>query len=157
MADTEKKLPAVRHFYSEEWAKEFCELIAEGKSVRDICQHEPNQPDPSQVYRWLELHAELREQYARARQRQADNLVERAMQRVEDVKADTAEVSRARLQFDAMRWHVGKLAPKVYGDRIEHDVKGGVNFQPQILIQCSSDQAEPQVKIATHHEPDKLQ
>ncbi len=78
------------------------------------------------------------------------------MQTVKDVKADSAEVSRARLQFDAMRWHVGKLAPKVYGDRIEHDVKGGVHFQPQILIQCSSDR-EPELKIATHHEPSEVQ
>ncbi len=75
------------------------------------------------------------------------------MQIVNDVKADSAEVSRARLQFDAMRWHAGKLAPKKYGDRVEHEIKGGVNFQPQILIQCSRDREEPQLKIATHHEP----
>jgi hypothetical protein len=32
-----------------------------------------------------------------------------------------------------------RLAPKKYGDRVSHDVKGGgINFQPQILIQCSS-------------------
>jgi hypothetical protein len=50
-----------------------------------------------------------------------------------------------------------RLAPKKYGDRVEHDVKGGVHFQPQILIQCSRDREDEQVKIATHHEPSELQ
>ena len=36
------------------------------------------------------------------------------------------------------------MAPKKYGDHMSHDVKGGtnINFQPQILIQCSSDEEE---------------
>jgi len=35
---------------------------------------------------------------------------------------------------------VARLAPKKYGDHISHNVKGAgsSNFQPQILIQCSS-------------------
>ena len=65
-------------------------------------------------------------------------MIARAMQIVNDVKADSAEVSRARLQFDAMRWHAGKLAPKKYGDRVEHDHKGGLNFQPAVLVQVGS-------------------
>jgi hypothetical protein len=32
-----------------------------------------------------------------------------------------------------------RLAPKKYGDRVSHDIQGvSNNFQPQILIQCSS-------------------
>ena len=50
----------------------------------------------------------------------------------------------ARLRVDTRKWAAARLAPKKYGDRISHDVKGGtnVNFQPQILIQCSSDKEE---------------
>jgi hypothetical protein len=67
-------------------------------------------------------------------------------------------IQRSRLRVDARKWAAAKLAPKKYGDRVENDVKGGVHFQPQILIQCSSDKLdEPQVKIATHHEPSELQ
>ena len=33
---------------------------------------------------------------------------------------------------------VARLAPQMYGDHVEHNSKGGVNFQPQILIQCRS-------------------
>ena len=54
---------------------------------------------------------------------------------VDDVEPEPGKVSKARLQFDAYRWHAGKLAPKKYGDHISHDFKGpGPNFQPAILI-----------------------
>jgi hypothetical protein len=93
----------------------------------------------SAIFRWGPRGgAEFREKYARAREAQADGLVTRMMQIVENAVVENAAISKARLQFDAMRWHAGKLAPKRYGDRVEHDHKGGVNFQPQILIQCSS-------------------
>jgi len=123
--------------YSIEWAERFCDLIAEGQSVRQICS-QPGQPDKSQVYRWLDENDDFRDQYARAREEQADTLAAKIMTVVAGVEPEPGKVSKARLQFDAYRWHVGKLAPKVYGDRIEHDVKGGMNFQPQSLIQCSS-------------------
>jgi hypothetical protein len=79
------------------------------------------------------------ERYARAREAQADRLFTRALELVDAVPTDNhVAVAKARLQFDAYRWCAGKLAPKKYGDRVEHEIKGGVNFQPQILIQCSS-------------------
>ena len=52
--------------YSPEWAERFCELLAQGQSVRQICS-QPGQPDKSQVYRWLEENGDFRDQYARAR------------------------------------------------------------------------------------------
>jgi hypothetical protein len=82
---------------------------------------------------------DFRDQYARAREEQADTLAAKIMTVVDGVEPEPGKVSKARLQFDAYRWHAGKLAPKKYGDRMSHDVKGGgINFQPQILIQRSS-------------------
>jgi len=53
------------------------------------------------------------------------------------------KVQRARLQVDSRKWLAARLAPKKYSDHITHFVKGGgINFQPQILIQCSSDEGE---------------
>jgi DNA polymerase IIIc chi subunit len=83
---------------------------------------------------------DFRDQYARAREEQADTLAAKIMTVVDGVEPEPGKVSKARLQFDAYRWHAGKLAPKKYGDHISHNVKGAgsSNFQPQILIQCSS-------------------
>ena len=50
-----------------------------------------------------------------------------------------ARIQRDRLRVDTRKWMAARLAPKKYGDHISHDVKGvSNNFQPQILIQCSS-------------------
>ena len=39
------------------------------------------------------------------------------------------------MRIDTRKWMAARLAPKKYGDRISHDVKGpGPNFQPAILI-----------------------
>jgi hypothetical protein len=60
---------------------------------------------------------------------------------IEIADAATPEtVNVARLRVDSRKFTVARLAPKKYGDHIRHDVKGagGINFQPQILISCSS-------------------
>jgi hypothetical protein len=40
------------------------------------------------------------------------------------------------LQVDTRKWAAARLAPKKYGDRVEHDVRGSttLNYQPAILI-----------------------
>ena len=55
----------------------------------------------------------------------------------------------ARLRVDSRKFTVARLAPKKYGDHISHNVKGGINnFQPQILIQCSSAEDEEFIDIS---------
>ena len=48
----------------------------------------------------------------------------------------------ARLRVDTRKWAAARLATKKYGDHVQHEHKGGINFQPQILIQCSGDEGE---------------
>jgi len=129
--------------YSIEWAERFCELLAQGQSVRQICS-QPGQPDKSQVYRWLDENGDFRDQYARAREEQADKLAKEILELSDKIEDDNpVKVQRARLQVDSRKWLAARLAPKKYSDHITHDVKGGgINFQPQILIQCSSDEGE---------------
>jgi hypothetical protein len=51
------------------------------------------------------------------------------------------------LQVDTRKWAAARLAPKKYGDRVEHDHKGGLNFQPAILIQVGSNEREDDAKL----------
>jgi hypothetical protein len=44
-------------------------------------------------------------------------------------------VAQARNRLDTRKWLASKLAPRKYGDRVEHDHKGGLNFQPAVLVQ----------------------
>jgi hypothetical protein len=123
--------------YSSEWAERFCELLAQGQSVRQICS-QPGQPDKSQVYRWLDENGDFRDQYTRAREAQADKYFQEIIEIADAATPETVNV--ARLRVDSRKFTVARLAPKKYGDHIRHDVKGagGINFQPQILISCSS-------------------
>ena len=82
------------------------------------------------------------ERYARAREAQADKFFKECIEIADTATQENCNV--ARLRVDTRKWAAARLAPKKYGDHISHDVKGGtnVNFQPQILIQCSSDEEE---------------
>ena len=47
-------------------------------------------------------------------------------------------MQQQRNRLDTRKWALSKLAPRKYGDRVEHDVKGG-DFQPAILIQIGGE------------------
>ena len=123
--------------YSIEWAERFCDLIAEGRSVAEICAR-PDMPSQQSVYTWLRNDGDFLERYARAREAQADKFFRECIEIADAATQENCNV--ARLRVDTRKWAAARLAPKKYGDHMSHDVKGGtnVNFQPQILIQCSN-------------------
>src|SRR5260221_945801 len=81
---------------------------------------------------------EGRERDTRAREAQADKYFQEIIEIADAATPETVNV--ARLRVDSRKFTVARLAPKKYGDHISHNVKGAgsSNFQPQILIQCSS-------------------
>lgn len=124
-----------------------CERMIEGESLRTICRSD-GMPAASTVFRWLADDSAdgnaFREQYARAREGQADALFESILEIADDgtndyveklradggkdVAFDSEHVQRSRLRVDARKWMASKLAPKKYGDdlRLLHaDADGG--------------------------------
>jgi len=107
---------------------EVCEiqehLVAElqtGRSLRQVCGDE-GMPDIRTVTRWLVSDADFAHRYARARMAQADVLFDRMEAVEEAVTAGTMDSHAARVVLDSMRWRASKLAPKVYGDRLDVSV-----------------------------------
>jgi hypothetical protein len=95
-------------------------------------------PDKSTVMRWLAQNEAFRDQYARARESQADHLAEEILQIADDGSNDTYQtengeavnhdvIARSRLRVDTRKWLASKLAPKKYGDKVtqEHTGEGG--------------------------------
>ena len=80
--------------------------------------------------------------YARAREERADRLFEELFEIADKPCTNQVEVQQQRNRLDTRKWALSKLAPRKYGDRVEHDVKGG-DFQPAILIQVSGGAPEP--------------
>ena len=71
------------------------------------------------------------------REAQADKYFQEIIEIADAATPETVNV--ARLRVDSRKFTVARLAPKKYGDHISHDVKGGgINFQPQLVISCSS-------------------
>src|SRR5258706_11847639 len=62
---------------------------------------------------------------------------------------DHENIQRSRLRVDARQWAAARLAPKKYGDRVEHDHKGGLNFQPAVLVQVGGEQPTTLQKISS--------
>nr|WP_241430770.1 hypothetical protein [Tatumella saanichensis] len=85
------------------------------------------------MFRWIQSFDDFRNQYARAREVQADVLAEEIIEIADDSSGDVIvdedgreqtnheRVARSRLRVDARKWYASKLAPKKYGDRIQHE------------------------------------
>jgi hypothetical protein len=124
--------------YTETLAAKFCRRLAEGETLRAICRDKA-MPDKATVLRWLadKKKAEFRDQYAHARDMQADALFDEALEIADDASGDWMEdkdgkkildhehVQRSRLRVDTRKWAAGKLAPKRYGDKLQHTGEGG--------------------------------
>lgn len=130
--------------YTQETAAAICDRIALGESLRDICKSE-DMPGQSTVFRWLDAREDFREQYARARDAQADFYADEIIKISDDGTNDWMErrseaekgpgvntgwvlngehVQRSRLRVDARKWYASKVAPKKYGDKMMNEHSG---------------------------------
>ncbi len=119
--------------FSQELFDRICERIADGESLRTICA-DADMPSKASVMRWLASDTALSDQYARAREMQADAIFDEMLDIADDATNDWMEregegsagyqlngehIQRSRLRIDARKWMAGKLRPKVYGDKLE--------------------------------------
>ncbi len=118
--------------YTEALAVRICRRLAEGESLRAVCADKA-MPAISTVMGWLfdGNHDGFSEQYARAREAQAeiraDEIVEIADDDTNDFTADkdgklvanSEHIQRSRLRVDARKWIAAKLLPKRYGDKLD--------------------------------------
>lgn len=113
--------------YSQKLAEAICEAIADGASMREVCQRK-GMPDRRTVERWMEADAGFAAKCARAREEQA----EFHHAEMDDIERRTlaGELSpkAASVVLTNKRWRMEKLKPKVYGQRLalDHDVVGNL-------------------------------
>lgn len=133
--------------YSPQLADAICDLLVDGKSLRTICST-AKMPSRSTVIRWLAENEAFRNQYARARELQADTLAEEILDIADkavlgerlkkDGKGKVLErqtgdmVERSRLRVDVRKWYAGKLQPKKYGERVALDHRVQDNLADQL-------------------------
>ncbi len=115
--------------YTQEKADAICAMIAEGKSIRTICAID-EMPGTPTFYKWLRTYPEFLQQYACAKQDQADAMVEEMLEIADDGTNDYMEIqtkkgvkvvfdkehaARSRLRVETRKWLASKLKPKAYG------------------------------------------
>jgi hypothetical protein len=125
--------------YTEEIGLALCEGISVGRSLPTLCKELGI--SIASVFRWLtdEKRASFREQYARAREAQADVLAEEIL----DISDDTEDDPNSRrIRVDARKWYAGKVRPKKYGDASQIDVNMGGQRDNPIELQVKLDPAE---------------
>jgi hypothetical protein len=125
--------------YNDNIAKVICLRISEGESLRTITQ-DKDMPDRSTVYDWLIKHPEFTDQYARAREEQADTLADEILSIADEtpemnpiidkrtgelieMQMHSAYVQWQKNRIDARKWTAMKLRPKKYGEMVRQNIE----------------------------------
>jgi len=127
--------------YTKELADKVCEQIATTTfSLRTICSQE-GMPSVGTVLKWLREREEFLAQYARAKDEQADMLIEEMIDISDDGSNDLMKIvkgdveyeqenkevtSRSKLRVETRKWIASKLKPKKYGDKITQEHTGNL-------------------------------
>lgn len=140
--------------FTQKMADRICARIADGESLRSICAGK-DMPSRTSVFKWLAEHRSFADQYARAREAQADTLADQILEIADDSTRDTIEtesgpradaewIARSRLRVDARKWLASKMAPKKYGEKI--DIDANVTGRIESITRRIVDPKEPSSK-----------
>ncbi|WP_063979518.1 terminase small subunit-like protein [Ensifer sp. Root423] len=133
--------------FTDEMAGLICDRISNGESLRSICDDD-GFPSKSTVFKWLSENEAFSDQYARAREAQADAIFDDILSIADDARNDWMEkldseggnigwrengeaVRRSQLRIEARKWMAGKLRPKKYGEKLDLNVSGSLEAMPE--------------------------
>jgi hypothetical protein len=136
-----------------------CDRISNGESLRGICDDE-DMPAASTVFLWLSADETFSEQYARAREAQADAVFDDILTIADDGRNDWMErknadgqnigwmengeaLRRSQLRIEARKWMAGKLKPKKYGDKLDLNhggkIDADITHHGEIAVSATAD------------------
>lgn len=148
--------------FSQELCDAICTALAEGESLRSICL-QPGMPHIATVMRWLSdpEKRDFCEQYARAREAQAETLAEELLaiadeaeyEPIQDpntgqtlaVAFDKTAVARNKLRVETRKWLAARMSPKKYGDKLA--VGGAADLDPIQMAGREMTDAERAVRL----------
>jgi hypothetical protein len=128
--------------YSEALAAEILEAVAVSpRSVGWLVRANPHWPSLATIHNWKHAYPEFRNAFAAARRMLADELAFETIEIADDSDGDVKLiprrdgstyamldqefVGRSKLKTEVRRWLAGKLAPEVYGERIDGTLRVG--------------------------------
>ena len=128
--------------YSQELAATICDRLIYGEGLRAICRDDA-MPSISTVIDWIKNKDDFSAQYAKARELQAELLLDEILEIADDSSQDTIDtangkiantefIARSRLRVDTRKWAMGKMSRK-FNDKIIQEVTGA-NGDPISLL-----------------------
>jgi len=128
--------------YTPELGDKICQGIAEGISLVKQCKEE-GMPNPSSIYKWRREMPEFSKNYDKAREDQADLMVEEMLDIADNeveqamvvhgepvlidgklvMVKDAVSVSHAKLRVDTRKWAASKFKPNTYAEKIKQDIE----------------------------------
>lgn len=114
--------------FTQELANRICHLIyTHSWGIKRLCEFYEDIPDRTTIREWRVHNKEFSAQYVLAKTTQIDFLAEDIIDISDCCAADPGSVAKARLMSDNRKWYVSKLAPKIYGDKLQIDQKEDEN------------------------------
>jgi len=110
-----KKGQAPRTEFSQKLFDEICELIADGKSLRETCELK-GMPDRATFNKWRKRAPELQAQYDQAYKDYEDSCLQDIVY-IADTEKDSAI---AKNRMDARKWELKIRNRKKFGDSVQH-------------------------------------
>jgi len=118
-----------------------------------------NMPNRRTIFAWLDADKSLDHQYARAREAQADFMLDEINDIADNVGSpliidnmpfmvdgkvvmliDAAAVAHAKLQIDTRKWTMSKVAPKKYGEKVQHEGEIGLHMTIEAVAKRIADE-----------------
>jgi hypothetical protein len=131
--------------FNQKTADLICMMLSEGMSLRQILKADTVGAFPAQstVYEWLIRFPLFAEQYARAREEQADTNADEILDIADEhppeytdkdgrTTLDATYINWQKNRIEARKWTAAKLRPKKYGDRYAIEgVEGGAAIKTE--------------------------
>lgn len=138
--------------YSPEVADKILGRMIAGLSVTRIAR-QPGMPTKAAIMKWVETRPDFREVYLRAQEGRGCTYAEKAVEsehELDDIirllmmKRIQVDVARmmilaVRVKIDTFKWAAGRMAPKIFGEKVDHSVTGAIKHEHQHDLSKLSD------------------
>lgn len=144
--------PAI--LFDQEVADAICDMLAEtdlglASILIELRKTLPQTPGVTTIYKWMNQNEEFAKSSARARELQADTIMDQAIaeakssrvgqvvtEKPDGTEVKTADnVERSKLIVQTYFKRAGQLSPKKYGEKIEHEHVGKVTLETLLTAQ----------------------
>src|ERR1017187_8320776 len=134
---------------TEKIVKTLCERLSIGRSLNSICK-DGDMPCITTVMKWLSSDESFAAKYARAREVQAEYLLDELIEIADTPKlgiktvtkdsgVETTEgdmIEHRRLQVDVRKWAIARMYPRKYNERLMQEKESG---ELKVIIENSPD------------------